>query len=241
MIIMVAPPYWNASGGIRVQYELIKRINEFTPARIVLYMHADALAAIGSTPKEYQDLFATFDEMMEGLSEGCVIYPEVVSGNPFGAKRVIRYILNVPGLLGGTKEYALDEIKVAYNEALGKYADGEILTTPIIEPYFRNEGLQRSGALVWIGKGINDFMIKGATEITRYYPRDRKQLARLLNEAEILYTYDDFTMLTDEALLCGCKVILRKDGKETEIKEAKNFEQMKRFPEQLERLIGRLA
>ena len=30
-------------------------------------------------------------------------YPEVVSGNPVMAKRVIRYVCNVPGLLGGDK------------------------------------------------------------------------------------------------------------------------------------------
>ncbi len=47
--------------------------------------------------------------------DSIVLYPEVVSGNPLKAAKVVRWTLNSPGLLGGDAHYADDEMVFVFN------------------------------------------------------------------------------------------------------------------------------
>jgi hypothetical protein len=44
------------------------------------------------------------------VGDAIAIYPEVVPATPFGARRVVRWALNNPGLLGGETRFADDEM-----------------------------------------------------------------------------------------------------------------------------------
>jgi hypothetical protein len=184
--IIVAPPYRNSSAGVRVLYKL-----------------GDMLKQRGYDVK---------------ITEGCpipqgtiCIYPEGVKGNPLGAKTVVRYVLYYPGVLDGDKEYAASEIIFTYDK---QYFDAPVLTIPVIEDFFRNENLPRSGGCFWIGKGTlkPDFKLlpetEGLTEITYDWPETREGMAKLFNEKEVFYTYDNCTAMSDEAKRCGCQVIV---------------------------------
>lgn len=181
--VIMAPPYRHNSAGVRALYELQKHLEV----------------------KGYKCRIARSEY---ALPEEIVIYPETVSGNPLKGKTVVRYVLYYPGTLAGDKEYAKDEIIFTWDR---DYYDAPLLTIPLIEDFFRDEGLQREGGCFWVGKGIDMPRIpetEGLTEITYEWPSDRKDLARLFNEKEVFYTYDDMTSLTPEALRCGCKVIV---------------------------------
>ena len=182
--LIMAPEYTNSSAGVRALYRL-----------------KDEIIKRGYQAKIVQKGFASNDDI--------VVYPEIVSGNPMGGKTVARWVLNYPGLLGGQKEYDPKELVFTWDK---KYYDAHVMTVPIIEDFFRNEGLKRSGQCFWIGKGkrpdIENYNTDNWTEITYDWPATREELAKLLNEKETFYTYDNNTALISEAKACGCKVVI---------------------------------
>jgi len=207
--LIMAPEYQNSSAGVRALYRL-----------------KDEIIKRGYEANIVQKGFASNDDI--------VVYPEIVSGNPLGGKTVARWVLNYPGKLGGTKEYDSRELIFTWDKV---YCDGHVLTVPIIEDFFRNEGLKRSGQCFWIGKGkrpdIENYNTDNWTEITYDWPATREELAKLLNEKEVFYTYDNNTALVSEAKACGCKVFII--GEEL---EGGNFdENIKHYDEQIDAFI----
>jgi O-antigen biosynthesis protein len=140
------------------------------------------------------------------------IYPEVAPGNLLGAKRVVRYVMNVPGKLGrGRRQYDANEFLVAYNKHLAPYADGRVLQVPSVEPWFHDPGpaVLRDVDAFYVGKGLNSGKHpEHCVEITRNWPPSRREVAALLRRCRTLYTYDNFTMMVPEAQLCGCETLL---------------------------------
>jgi predicted O-linked N-acetylglucosamine transferase (SPINDLY family) len=193
--VVVAPPFQHNSAGIRVMYDLQK------------WLVRAGLDAIVCT------WFNGYP--VEQFEDDIVIYPEVAPGNLLKAKRVIRFILNTPGKLGhGEKTYDPGEILVAYNKELAPYANGRMLQVPSIEPFFHADGATNTGNAVFVGKG-QDLGLHPAdcVAITKAYPPSRREVAQLLRSTKTLYMYDDFSMISHEAALCGCDVkLIRKDG-----------------------------
>ena len=151
-----------------------------------------------------------------------VLYPEVVSGNPLGARHVARWVLNVPGHIGGDTTFGSDELVFAWSEDF--YPTDRLLSFDVIDHgLFNNENPPPKDIdCFYVGKGplrgVNPLpRTDGMTEITRVWPAKRHDLAALLRRTRLLYTYDDLTMLTFEALLCGCRVILLPENKELRI------------------------
>jgi predicted O-linked N-acetylglucosamine transferase (SPINDLY family) len=193
--VVVAPPFQHNSAGIRVMYDLQK------------WLVRAGLDAIVCT------WFNGYP--VEQFEDDIVIYPEVAPGNLLKAKRVIRFILNVPGKLGhGEKAYDPGEILVAYNKELASYANGRMLQVPSIEPFFHAEGAVKTVDSVFVGKGQDlGLHPPGCIAITKAYPPSRREVAQLLRSTKTLYMYDDFSMISHEAALCGCDVkLIRKDG-----------------------------
>lgn len=208
--IIMAPPYRNSSGRVRALYELRNHL-ELRGYEAKVFQGGDA------------------------PSNAIVVYPETVLGNPMKGRTVVRYVLNHPGLLGGDNYYDINEFIFTYSPVF--YPTAPLLTVPIIEPFFRDYGLQREGGCFWVGKreDIVDEIpeTKGLTEITYTWPETREELARLLNTKEIFYSYDDCTALIHEARKCGCKVVVI-SGEQV----APNYEDMiKDFDAQLDRFV----
>lgn len=191
--VIVAPPYQHTSAGIRVLYDLQKWL---------VLAGYDALVCT---------LFQGYP--IDSFVNDIIIYPEVVTGNPMNAKRIVRYILNRPGKIRGDKVYNCAEILFSYNHALAPYSDGRILEVPAFEPIFYDDpAFFRDKDVFYVGKGKNlGLHPKDCIEITRIhpaYPPTRQALADLLRSAKTLYTYDDFSAISREAYLCGCEVIV---------------------------------
>ena len=206
-----APGYRRTSAGIVVLHKLCHLLSE---KGLTAYV-------TGKPNSEWNEKYADPKKIKELVSEDAiVVYPEVVSGNPFFARFVVRYILNKPGLLGGTKRYSKHELLFAYFYMLGKNLGKKIEVLEIsyldLELFNDDSDHKRAGIVFYVGKGSQTSRIReteSATEITREYPPTHEELAELFKKSELFYSYDNCTGLTSEARLCGCPVVIIPDSK----------------------------
>lgn len=146
------------------------------------------------------------------IPDPVTVYPEVVCGNPFQAPRVVRWILNTPGVCGGdgvfgdrdlimlwAKEYSVDS----------KYRVAGELTAQRDWAHFRDLGGPRRGSCYLVRKGVDRKLHpRDALCIDRYgYLGGDDYLLKVFNERNVFYCYDDHTALIDIARLCGCVVL----------------------------------
>lgn len=150
---------------------------------------------------------------------GIGIYPEIYHGNDMDAKKVIRYVLQTPGVMatsdqgtyrkGPTEFDPKDEIYV-FSKVYDQWNvdDDHILFLPIINLHlFKDQGKKRTKTAFYCARGTNlGKHPKDAVEITRQFATDQQALADLLNECKTLYVYDKITAMLEVARLCGCPV-----------------------------------
>ena len=152
------------------------------------------------------------------------VYPEITVGNPFRATKIMRWVLNAPGLIGGDAVFD-DAEQVFYyadvfrasirNRTVGK------LFMPVVERDLFHDGTirdeERTLECYYTGKSgfrpgyVN---VENMFEITRRSPC-HEDLPKLFRHSKALYTFDNTTSLTHEALMCGCRVVLIPDGTQT--------------------------
>ena len=151
------------------------------------------------------------------------IYPEVFHGNVMNAPKVVRYILNKPGVMGagnrgeplvaGPKAFDEREKLYYFSRLFGDTDDDHYLFLPILNlDIFKNQRRKRTQRGVFVGKGDDLQRHKpGAIIINRELSEDQQELADTLNECEVLYTYDMVSAMTEIARLCGCRVVYLSD------------------------------
>lgn len=137
------------------------------------------------------------------------VYPEIVTGNPAGASRVVRWALNTPGRLTGREMgEGPDDLVVTWHPL---YRPGvPVLRVPLIErQLFYPKTRPGAGVLSWVYKGqpLEPDEMPGAREVTFEWPATRAELADELRAAEVLYSCDPFSSLNDEAVVCGTPVL----------------------------------
>jgi hypothetical protein len=190
-----SPPFDVTSGGIRVMYGLY-----------------GWLLAKG----QITFLNAKLDD-----PSTCVgIYPEIVHGNPMGATKVVRYILQTPGLMSmyGVPGPSTMELKQNPSDLVYVFSrvydtfgvdDDHILFLPVLNLHtFKDENPhKRTQTCYLVGKGINQHKHPSQSiELTRKFATNQKKLAKLLNKCSVLYCYDRLSAMMDIARLCGCRV-----------------------------------
>ena len=190
--VVTAPPYSDKSAGI-----------------VMLYLLRDELKGLG-----YDAEIMPFDKPITIPDDTIVIYPEVVDGNPLGAKNVVRYYLNREGMASGNKVNASsNDFILAFNNL---YHDNPhaIVQYENFNPHchFGNKlTFNRKLDCTYIGKGsmYSDQckVIEGTIEITRTAPAEKEGLADLLRQTRFLFTYDICTSLNSEAMICGAIIV----------------------------------
>jgi hypothetical protein len=154
------------------------------------------------------------------------IYPEVISGNPFNAKNVVRYVLYYPGWHAGDKEYSEDELIITYiNEYVKdtKYDNAFVLN--VLNPklnIMKNNDKKRNkiGLLVRKCKDfdykmnlLNQYkhllklpVISIDDEINKC--TDLRDLSKIYNTITLFISFDPHTYHSTMAALCGCTSIV---------------------------------
>lgn len=188
------PPFDITSGGIRVMW--------------ALYGHllAKGQIVIPNASFEGGDFVA--------------IYPEIIQGNPFEAKHVVRYILNKPGVMSsngvpGPQTFNPQDKIYVFSELFNTMGVNEArhMFLPMLDFHtWKNQGKKRTRKAVFVGKG-ND--TKQHPEecilINRNLAQDQQKLADLLNECQVMYQYDPVSAMSEIARLCGCPVVMLQD------------------------------
>ena len=127
------------SGGNQVLHDLAK----------ILSKDYTTYVCANKTLIDSKAICINFDKTKElaALNDTITIYPEVITGNPFNAKNVVRYVLYYPGWHAGDKEYNESELVITYNHEFvrnTKYDKSFILT--VLDPklsIMQNTGQQR--------------------------------------------------------------------------------------------------
>lgn len=215
MDYVIYTPKYCASNGVRVLFkladELIKRGNN-------VYLFSEP-----SQGKDYKYI----NKLTKQLKNNAVIvYPEIVFGNPLGAKKVVRYILYYPGVNGGDTKFDENEMLFTFNSEYYKNADLLSISTMDTSLFYCDE-TSKDINCYFINKGgkwkeIPEF--KDFVEINMFYPATRDELAKLLRRTKTLYSYDRHTLLAEEAHACGCEVkYVTEDGFENFVPDKTNY------------------
>lgn len=195
------PQFDTASGGIRVLYGLYG------------WLLAKGQVAMLNAVFENPDFIG--------------IYSDIYKGNELGANKVVRYLLNEPGVMGGVNQVTgqWESGQTEFDKTDIIYIFSEIFNTigvddkhshfflPIINTHlFKNNKKKRNKTAFFVGKGLNfNYHPDTAVEITKQKAYDQQWLSELLNECEVLYSYDPVSALSEIARLCGCPVIMLGD------------------------------
>lgn len=215
---IVAPHYVQTSAGIRCLHILCHWLNRLGERAYMVISGGDGLR---ETCLDLQTPVLTMDLVDYHYQQGLrpiVVYPEVISGNPFDAEAVVRWVLNFPGLLGGDSAYPEGDMVMAFSKILADAVDKDvpILHVPVInqDVFNMGEARPRSGAAFYAAKfkhvhnGVVFNLPKGAIEITR----DRRdsqtpeEIAEIFRSVETFYCFEN-TALAIEAVLCGCPAV----------------------------------
>jgi hypothetical protein len=189
--------YYDDSAGQKTMHRLCHELNEAGQEAYVAYEKRNPA---WNTPYHSAPL----------SGDWIAVYPEIIKGNPWKAPRVVRYVLNNPGKLGGDKVYDPAEIVYVFHELFNDVdvPPERILFLPTIElDLYFDRHLPREGAVFYVGKGQQTRDLHGAVEITNDLKRDRRLLAETLNRAEVMYTFDPVSAMNEIARLCGSKVV----------------------------------
>lgn len=227
-LIFFIPRYLEGSAGIvcchRLADELAGR------GYWVRVMQYDDFGARKAEGMRYE-LLGTMEKDL--IKDAIIFYPEVVIGNPlerYGARKIVRLILNRDGLLSGGKvERMSDEFIVSYSNIfeLGDYL---MRSYYFDQDVFNLEGAKsletRNVSVVYQGKGRDFIAPEGIKPplvmLTRGW-MEWERLAELLKESKALYSSDCFTFLLHEALLCGCAPVIT-DFKDWDLKTLLHYE-----------------
>ena len=134
--------------------------------------------------------------------DAVAVYPEITGNNPGNHDKVTRWLLNTP-----TSPLPPDPTW-AWEKNMG---ESKLLTVNIIElDLFRPSTKHRSGTAFWVGKGVRDDSVipTGSIEINRGNFPTRPEVAELLSSVQYLISFDPFTAMNLEAVLCGTPVLV---------------------------------
>ena len=167
-----------------------------------------------------------------------VVYPDVQPGNPWNAKRVIRWVLAPPGTqrneygthwtpgeVEGERVYVFHKAKMAELDA------PELYLPAVEHQWFHARDLppKQGGCLYHQGHKWIDPIPNGAKLLPKIHrfrfglPHHRQELADYLRAREYVLCLDYDTFLMSEAGLCGCYAILPENSMFTR----KQYEQSK--------------
>ena len=140
-----------------------------------------------------------------------VVYPEIVPGNPLGARNVVRWLLYKPGVF---HRFAPGQGEMFF--AMGDFCDvpevtggAPRLTAWRIHPAYRDPGpVERRGSCYMLRKGAGKEIVHDLTDSVRLDGLSHAETARAFARSEVFYCYDEMTLYSEYAALCGCPSVV---------------------------------
>lgn len=214
--IVVAPIYTRNSNGIKTMHKICHSINQNGGKARMLFLDSnDPNCQVAS----FRDASWTnpdwntppLQESERHLIEtSCVIYPEVIYGNPLQSQRVVRFFGNREGYCNGRMiNFGANDFLAAHSTPIRKDAH-YILFNSDINLAFHDRGAMpakdRKLSATYFGKGYlygEVGRIEDTVIISRDWPPSQEDLGELLRKTGLFYTWDSWTSTNVEAVLCG--------------------------------------
>lgn len=146
-------------------------------------------------------------------SDTIVVYPEVTLGNPLQARKIARWLLYKPGLK--------DPFQFTENEMF--FRAGEMSDLPEMtggaedlflwrrNPVYRDENRpERKGVCYMVRKGHEKERIPETEEPAAICidGLSHEKAAEVFNTCQIFYSYDEATLYSQYAAICGCTSVI---------------------------------
>lgn len=224
--IIAAPPYTPRSGGVMVLHELCTALNnlghncglaiitEGSQANQNFKFGFSSASEFLDNTGKYFDYFTgkSQDKIDEYIKNACVIYPDIIKGNPLGGAIFATYVLGKP-LYEINSQYIISYSKIYHSKP------DFILYKPFVNEWMSATDTihwsERKLNLTYIGKGdgyAKCFLLNGTVLIERDWPKDKRQLAELLRNCKYFFSWDSITATVTDAVLCGAvPVLLQED------------------------------
>jgi len=143
-----------------------------------------------------------------------VVYPEVISGNPFKAKNVVRWLLHKPGFHTGEANFGSDDLIFAFDEyaiepGYNINPENILFVLSLNSAYEQPEEECRSGSCYMMRKGDDREITHDRLNSACLDGLSHREIAAVFKESERFYCYDEFTMYSQFAALCGCLSIVQ--------------------------------
>lgn len=220
--IIYAPAFDENIGGIIFLHELVNTLNQLGER-----------ALIWPTPPSHKQrrrtrlkhaLFPPPFALSPGLdtplakpsdltARSIVVYPEITLGNPLGAKNVVRWLMYEPGLRN-PYEFGPDEMffRVGEMSDLPSLTGGAPdLSMWKVNRVYRNENREdRDGVCYIVRKGDHKPRIPEteAPDAIQVDGKSHAEINEILNRCHTFYSYDEATMYSQYAAICGCTSIV---------------------------------
>lgn len=202
-----SPPWTHTSSGVMTLHLLCHALNESGEKA---YIVPSSYTGFVLNPSLNTPLLSIHHQNFYG-DNFIAVYSDVVRGNPFNAKHVVRYLLAPRGLYGGD---AMFPDKDQVWGALPSLADN-VLRIPVCDtnvfylPDTLTRGTIRVGSCFYSRKyemhGNRPLLDITANSIRLVGTPE--QMADVLRKSTVCYLYEMTGVIT-EAALCGCPVVL---------------------------------
>ncbi len=152
--------------------------------------------------------------------EWVVIYPEIVFGNPLGAKNIVRWLLHQPGFHSGKVFYGKDELYFKFNNAINDFSfPGSVTSTKNLkiihyplEHYNTNNPLAiRKGTAYSLRKRNNKPLHHEVDNSILIDGKTHEEVSKIFKRVKTFISYDTYTAYSIFAVLCGCDSIVIPD------------------------------
>lgn len=148
------------------------------------------------------------------LEGSIILYPEIISGNPIDAKRYARWFLHKPGFHTGNYRYAPGDLYFTYQPVFNNHDEnliyGGVLTiTELLSDIYtckNNEPRVKQCYMIRKGASRDDLPNLNGKWIVDNL--SHHEMANAFNECDRCYFYDEHTMYSIYAALCGCIPII---------------------------------
>ena len=210
--VIWAPDYTHLSSGIRCLYLLCHHLNRLGYEAYISGRNAPANLSTRYLDQE------KIGEFRANGGQDIAIYPEILKENVFSSTRVVRYLLNKPGVITRTtmSDYGASDFFIHYaDEFAPKGITSRRLRIPTLDTtVYRQDGppVERSGFLLYSSRVVPDpadipDWVRPRTTLSWADPVEPTALAALYRSSRALVTWERTAAVT-EAIHCGCPVIL---------------------------------
>lgn len=227
--IFYTPHYDDNSGGGIAIYKLANMLNENGHIAKIWYwtrLHENEVRMInGKVAKEFfippyvslKDVdcpYPIIEATAEDIKDSIVVYPEIIEGNPLGAKKVVRWLLNKPGAITGVTSYGFGDLIFYYAdhflpEGISLDESFRLKITDMKTHIYkdRNEG-ERQGVYYMVRKGRDVPLTYHPENALQVDGKSHAELAEIFAKAQMFISYDLHTAYSLFASLCGCDSVV---------------------------------